>query len=201
MKRLTASLALLLVMTAPALAHAPIEGIGSFYNGLLHPLLVPSHLLILLGLGLLLGQHAPRVSRWGWAAFVTSFSIGLAAGQLLTAPVPAAALLAVALTAGLLVSLSRPVGPLLLALIAAAGGLGVGLDTAPDDAGWRDVSLALAGAALGGVVLLSYTGGLAAQPRREWHRIGVRVAGSWTAASAAIVLTFALAGHPVAGAG
>lgn len=201
MKRLAASLALLLAMTGPALAHAPINGLGSFYNGLLHPLLAPSHLLILLGLGLLLGQHAPPVSRWGWGAFVTAFWSGLAAGQLLAAPVPAAALLAVALTAGLLVSLSRSPGSLLLVVLAAAGGLGIGLDTAPESVEWRDGAPGLAGAALGGVVLLSYAGGLAAQPRREWHRVGVRVAGSWTAASAAIVLTFALAGHPVAGAG
>lgn len=200
MKRVAASI-LLLVTTRPALAHAPIEGIGSFYNGFLHPLLVPAHLLILLGLGLLLGQHAPRPSRWGWLAFVFAFWSGLAARPLVVTPLPAAALLAVAFAAGLLVALNRPLAPPILAFLGAAGGLGLGLDTSSETLEWRNTSLTLAGAALGGVLILSYIGGLAAQPRRGWHCVALRVGGSWIAASAAIVLIFALAGHPVARAG
>ena len=59
--------------------------------------------------------------------------------------------------------------------------------------------LAFAGTAVGGVLLLSYVGGIAASLARPWQRIGIRIAGSWTAASAGIVLMLALAGPKTAG--
>jgi hypothetical protein len=62
-----------------------------------------------------------------------------------------------------------------------------------------DALLAAAGTALGGILLLSYAGGLAARPSRNWQRIGVRIAGSWTAAAAGIVLAFLVAGPNAAG--
>src|SRR5262249_51635723 len=43
-----------------ASAHAPFEGGGGFYGGVLHPLFVPAHLLAILGTGLLVGQQVPR---------------------------------------------------------------------------------------------------------------------------------------------
>jgi hypothetical protein len=90
---------------------------------------------------------------------------------------------------------------LTLVLLAAAGGLAVGLHASSAEPAGRDAGLALAGTALGGVLLLSYAGGLAARPRRDWHRLGVRIAGSRTAASAGIVLAFAVTGAPVTGQG
>ncbi|MGF1594698.1 MAG: HupE/UreJ family protein [Kiloniellaceae bacterium] len=201
MKRFAATLALLLATTGPALAHTPIAGIGSFYNGLLHPVLVPAHLLILVATGLLLGQQATVLSRWGWGTFVAAFWIGLAAGQLVIPTVPAAALLVVALTAGLLVAFRRPIGLPALAGLAALGGFGMGLDSLPGSVSGRDTSLTLAGTAIGGVLLLSYAGGLASRTPRAWHCIGVRIAGSWIAAAAGIVLAFTLTGIPVTGQG
>ena len=47
----------ILITPGTALAHGSIEGIGDFYSGILHPALVPAHLLVLLSLGLLLGQQ------------------------------------------------------------------------------------------------------------------------------------------------
>ena len=59
--------------------------------------------------------------------------------------------------------------------------------------------LALLGTATGGALLISYVGGLAAALVQPWQRIGVRVAGSWTAAGAGIVLALALAGPQTTG--
>ena len=60
-------------------AHSPIEGIGDFYNGMLHPLLVPSHVLLLLALGLLRGQQGLRSMRYGLPLFVLTLCVGLLA--------------------------------------------------------------------------------------------------------------------------
>jgi hydrogenase/urease accessory protein HupE len=181
-----------------ALAHAPIKGIGTFYNGVLHPVLVPAHLLLIFGVGLLLGQHAPRASRAGWFAFVVAFWTGLA-GAWLEYSIPDVVLLALALCAGLLVALDR-IGHLGIAFaLAAAAGFCLGLDSAPEGIAESERWLALLGTATGGVLLISYVGGLAAALVRPWQRIGVRVAGSWTAAGAGIVLALALAGPQTTG--
>jgi hypothetical protein len=146
-----------------------------------------------------LGQHAPSLSRHGWFAFVAAFWIGLATGHALGATVPETVLLAFALIAGLLVTLDRPFGAALGAILAAAAGVGIGLDSAPDGLQRREMWLALSGTGVGGVLILSYTGGLAAMLARPWQRIGIRVAGSWTAASAGIVLALALSGQSAGG--
>jgi urease accessory protein len=199
MTRLTVIAMSLILMMEPALAHAPIKGIGTFYNGVLHPVLVPAHFLLVVGLGLLLGQHAPQLSRWAWFAFVAAFWIGLAAGQMFGASVPQAVLLALALIAGGLVALGLSVGAALVAVLTAAAGAGIGLDSSPSGVQQQEMWLALWGTAVGGVLLLSYVGGLAAYLVRPWQRIGVRVAGSWTAATAGIVLALTLAGSRAAG--
>jgi urease accessory protein len=199
MTRLAIAFAALVVIADPALAHAPIKGIGTFYNGVLHPVLVPAHLLLVVGVGLFLGQHAPRLSRCGWFAFVAAFWVGLAAGQMLGASVPQAVLPLLALIAGLLVALELAVAAGLVVVLTSAAGVGIGLDSMPDGVPHRETWLALAGAAVGGVLLLSYVGGLAATLVRPWQRVGIRVAGSWTAASAGIVLVLALAAPKATG--
>ena len=179
-------------------AHAPIKGIGTFYNGVLHPVLVPAHLLLIFGVGLLLGQHAPQASRVGWFSFVVAFWAGLA-GTRLGYAVPDVVLLALALCAGLLVALER-IGHLGIAFaLAVAAGFCLGLDSAPEGIAESERWLALLGTATGGVLLISYVGGFAAGLVRPWQRIGVRIAGSWTAAGAGIVLALALAGPQTTG--
>jgi urease accessory protein len=198
-------LALAICLTAvalsasPALAHAPIKGIGTFYNGVLHPVLVPAHLLLIAGLALHLGQNATRVSRYGWFAFVAAFWTGLAAGYLSGTAVPQAALLAFALVSGLLVALALPFGVTSVVILMSVAGVGIGLDSRPDPIQHREIGLALVGTAIGGMLLLSYIAGVAASLLRPWQRIAVRVAGSWTAASASIVLALTLAGQKATG--
>jgi urease accessory protein len=188
----------IMIGSEPALAHAPIKGIGTFYNGVLHPVLVPAHLLTIFGIGVLLGQHAPQASRVGWFGFVVAFWAGLA-GSRLGYSVPDVVLLALAMSAGLLVALER-LGHLGIATaLAAAAGLCLGIDSAPEGIAEGERWLALLGTATGGALLISYVGGLAAALVQPWQRIGVRVAGSWTAAGAGIVLALALAGPQTTG--
>jgi len=49
---------LLLSLPATADAHTAISGVGDFFGGALHPLMTPTHLLVLLALGLLAAQHS-----------------------------------------------------------------------------------------------------------------------------------------------
>ena len=189
MNRRLAILLALILSSGPAMAHAPIKGIGAFYNGMLHPLIVPAHLLLLISFGLLLGQHAPRLSRLGWAAFVLALWAALAGGYAMEATVALPALLLVALFAAAFVILDRPFAAPFAALIGIAAGLGIGLDSMPETASGRQAWLGLIGSGIGAVLILSYVGGFVAALGRPWHRIGIRVAGSWVAASALIVLT------------
>jgi urease accessory protein len=188
-----------LALSSPALAHAPINNIGVFYNGLLHPLFVPAHLMLLFGLGLLLGQHAPGMSRFGWIAFVLALWTGLVVGQVFGVSVSVTLLLLAAMTAGLLVALGRPIPGMAAAVLTGLAGISVGIDSMPELLTRKETWVALAGTGLGAVLILSYVGGIAAGLRQPWQRIGIRVAGSWTAASAILVLALALAGPKASG--
>ena len=84
----------------PAFAHLPIEGVGGFYGGLLHPILVPAHALSVVALGLFIGRQRER-------------------------RIPSS-IFAVALIAGLIAiarAVEAPVGNVMLANTALLGGL------------------------------------------------------------------------------
>jgi len=189
MTRLALVAAALIVVTEPAAAHAPIKGIGAFYNGMLHPVMVPAHLLLLVAVGLLLGQNAPRISRPAWFAFALALVAGLAAAAASGVQVALPFMLMLALIAAALVILDRPIGLVIATLLGSAAGTVVGIDSRPETAISREIWLGLSGTAVGAVLVLSYVGGLAAAVSRPWQRIAVRAAGSWIVASALIVLS------------
>lgn len=178
------------VFPEAAWAHAPVPGVGAFWNGVLHPVLVPLHLLALLGTGMALGQNAPRASRVALPLFV----VALAAAVTLpgTGGLPAATLLAVALAAGLLTALGSGSVTLTTA-IAVAAAAAVGLDSAPMEATAGQPGLTTLGTLAGSLLVVVLAGGLAAAAAAPWQRIAVRTAGSWIAAAALIALALATA--------
>ena len=186
-------LAILLMAGAcgPAMAHAPIKGIGTFYNGLLHPVLVPAHLLVLAAVGLLIGQHAPRVSRLALPAFAAALTVTLTLIDASPRALQQWPLLAIALVAGLAVALARA-GSLVATALALGAGVAVALDSAPDGAPDEQVWLALSGTGLGAALVVTYVGGFAARLELAWQKTAIRAAGSWIAASALLVLTLDL---------
>jgi len=186
--------AVLLVETDPAFAHTVVEGVGGFYGGLLHPVLVPAHALALVGLGLLAGQQEPRHR----AAVLMIFAAGLLAAVIaIVAAVAAAAaakvVLATAGVAGILVALAQPVPKLLTGLLAAMAGAALELDSVPQEISMQTTLIALAGTAIGAHLVLLLVAEVAAGRRRPWQRIGMRILGSWIGASAALVLALELA--------
>ncbi len=194
MKVRTAALAVLALVASghAARAHDFIEGAG-FLNGFLHPLLVPAHALCLLAFGLMTGQQSSRI-------FLTAlFPATLIAGILLimyaTFPIDLVpmALLASGACAGLLTALARPLPRMIPAVVLLAGGLSLIVNSVPSVVSKLDTILALAGTVLTASLMLALVAYLVTVLTRDWQRIGVRIVGSWTAASALLVLALMIA--------
>jgi urease accessory protein len=185
---------LLLLTPGIALAHSPMQGIGHFYGGILHPVLVPSHLLALTSLGLLIGQRGLSAMRLAYLFFLAALFVGLILAGVSPAPPPNAetVLLVLAGCCGLAVSLQVPTPRVLLALAALLTALVVGADSGVADLNRQETFGAMFGAGVGACILFIAVAGLAEMPRRDWQRILVRVLGSWCAASSVLVLALEL---------
>jgi urease accessory protein len=183
-----------LTIAPSAIAHDVVPGVRGFYGGLLHPLLVPTHLLALVALGLFIGQqpHGQRI------ALTITFIIGLAVGLAAIASAVGETLASEALTigtgiAGVLVVLATPPPRIASSFLLAATGASLGLDSPPNEVLIRLAIVALIGTGLGATILLMALTAGVTHVRGEWQLIGVRVVGSWVAASAILVLALRLA--------
>lgn len=185
---------LLLNLPCAARAHSPIEGIGEFYGGMLHPLLVPAHALALLIFSLLVGQRGVRAMRLAYPSFAVALAAGLSwAGYSLSpAPPVETALLGLAACCGLLVALHWPVPLFVFALLGALLGAVIGADSGVAGLSRQETFAALFGAWTGAVVSMVLVAGVAELIQRPWQRVAVRVVGSWGSASAVLVLALAL---------
>jgi urease accessory protein len=193
MRRATLVGALVLAAT-PALAHDVVPGVGGFTGGLLHPLLVPAHLLAVTSLGLFAGQQPRRTSAGLLAVFTASLVVGVIAIVSAVSPVyQGEVVLAVTAVAGLLVALARPLTALLSVPLIVIAGIAIMLDSVPDDVSMQRTFLALVGTGIATVVAIVLIAEAARALRRDWQRIGVRILGSWIAASAILVLALRLA--------
>jgi len=187
---------LLVVVTAPrlALAHGSIQGMGSFYGGMLHPFLVPAHVLVLLALGLFLGQQAIVDLPVGFPAFMGGLATGLLVAAFGIVSLPSLAVLALAAILGVVVATAAALPPALCAALTIGAGLAVGIDSPPDALTVGGRAAALIGTGLSAILGVFYAATLVERLRRGWQRILVRIFGSWICASAFLVLALALAG-------
>ena len=168
--------------------------IAAFQGGLSNPLLVPAHVLALCSLGLLIGQQ-PTSWRLGLlATFAASLIVGIAV-------VVAAfvvrdldlAVLVVAAGAGLAAAAAHRLTIIVAIPLALAAGTAIVLDSVPQDISMLRSFLTLVGTAVACLVVVAIISTLAALARQDWQRIGLRIAGSWIAASAIMVLALRLA--------
>jgi len=171
-------------------AHAPIEGIGTFYNGVLHPVLVPSHLLLLIATGCLLGQFAPVSSRQGLPAFLAALCIAVASTMYAVIKIPVWMLPAFSVLVGVTIAAKRPIADIAYVIIALVAGTLVGLTSAPDSKLATAPGLAVMGTVLGGAAIVTIAGGVAAVATSAWQKTVIRVLGSWIAASSMMILAF-----------
>lgn len=185
----TLGLFALFTMSAVAPATAHEVGLG---DQILAPLTAIPTLLPLLAVSLLCRQHDDvAVDR----ALAVVMGLGMTAG--LAARIFAAgdggsgsAPLALALIAGALVAWAGPLPRGAIVLFVLAVGLAVGWNLHVETTGWIDIGQALAAGFFGAFAALLMLATTANPAPFDWHRIGVRVAGSWITATA--ILVFAL---------
>lgn len=192
---LRSALLVVLALPAEARAHAAMQGVNHFMSGVLHPLMTPAHVLILLGLSLALGQQVPLKLRLPLLVFPPLLALALALTMGLTFTVPQPVLIVVALCAGAVVALGRQLPPFGTVTLFAAGALAMGLDSGVETGGIGSVIQTLLGTWIGLVVFLlslAYYASLAAEQKRKWLHIGLRVMGSWIVAISLLMLAFAL---------
>ena len=194
MKRL-AGLALALPVLLPieeACAHPAFAGATGFSGGLVHPLFVPTHAITILSLGMLIGQQTPH-RRWPLLlAYAAGLGVGFAAMVSAFAPrFSAEALLAATAIVGALVALARG-APWLTGFLALGVGIALALDSSPGGISVREANIIIVGTFCGAVILLGVVLKVVAIFRREWQKLGMRILGSWMAASAVLILTWQL---------
>jgi hydrogenase/urease accessory protein HupE len=189
--------AALLLMPTLALAHGSGKGAGSFFSGAVHPLREPAHALALMTLGLWTGQRGideshPSLPCFGLALllclWLASTGINLDVDF---------ALYVAAATMGIAVAISMKVPTLMRASVAGLVGAGIGLGSRPDGLVGAALTPPMSGTAFGACLWLLNAVALAALMQRPVWNIGVRVLGSWLAASALLVMALSLAGRPV----
>jgi urease accessory protein len=177
-----------LLLPALAAAH-PIEGVGDFYSGMLHPLLALEQIVPMIALSLLAGQQERRIAVRILGIFPAALIIGSCVAQAFHLPPFYASVNTAAMVVlGLLVVLSRRMPQMpLLALTAVLGfcqGLPVGAEINGDLAPWRFIP----GAGLTALIVIAYGVGLVRWLKAPWAQVAVRVAGSWVAAIGIMVL-------------
>jgi hypothetical protein len=91
------------------------------------------------------------------------------------------------LAAGL-VALGRPLPAAVPAAIAGVTGLALGLDSPPEAITLGAATVTLVGTWLSASLAVALLATLASLLTRAWQRIGLRIVGSWLAASAMLVL-------------
>jgi hypothetical protein len=127
------------------------------------------------------------------AAFVVALIAGLAAIVLAVGPTSALdVLLAATALTGLLVALARPMSAVVYAL-AALVGIALGLDSPPEVIAISAATIMLIGTGIGACLALALVVAGASYLTAWWQRIGMRILGSWIAASAILVLALRFA--------
>lgn len=185
---------LLLACQSQAHAHMIIEGAGEILSGAVHPLMTPSHLIILLGLCLLLGQRLPLDVKTPLWVLAPASAVGLLvtlSGYITVVPVPLLAGIALAL--GAIVAWGKPTPAWLCRLICAVAGVAIGLDSGVDSGTAWAIFKTLAGTWLSLNLVVAYlTVCVSHGGEKPWARTGIRVLGSWIFAISLLLLAFAL---------
>ncbi len=183
------------VLASPAQAHLVTTGLGPFYDGIGHLAVSPTDLLALVALALLAGLGGPSRGRTMVATLPATWLVGGLVGLLATAEILSPLVIALALLClGVLVVVDAPVSRSMTMLVAAAAGLLFGGMNGSALAAAGSGPLGLVGIVAGATVGLFLLSAVAASARAPWQRIAMRVAGSWIAAIAILMLGWSFAG-------
>ena len=190
-------LPILLLCPQAAMAHGSLPGGGGFYAGLSHPFLAWEHLILLIGLGLLVGQRGRIAGHPPLAALTVGLVAGLIFGAGTVASPFVVPILLLSILCGAFLVLAWLAPTALLACLALVAGLSLGYDTGMPVAAspaFADTVMPYVGVTVG--VMLAVLNAMALSSVAEGFvaRIGLRIAGSWIIAATAMVLALRL-GH------
>jgi hydrogenase/urease accessory protein HupE len=166
-------------------------------EGLLHPLVTPSHLILLLGIALLIGQQAKL--KTGISIFIVTFVIGLIANRLLTIndlPIEEI-LLSIAFVIGMLTVLKLNLPSFVVIIITAIAAFFAGYDSTPIimfGISLQKIVTWQVGATIASTSMIILAGLLTYYLRHLLQGVALRVMASWIATAALLVLTLSLAG-------
>lgn len=196
-KRYILFVLVVLFLPQTTLAHAPIQGISSFFNGMLHPILVPAHLLLLFAIGLLLGKQGLNKIEPTLVAYAIAATLGLALTWFAIEVNFELALLALSVVLGLLITLQLSLPPHWCVLISCLAGFVLGIDSAQEQFFAKDRLFALFGCLVALHYIVLYPMALAESfHKKAWQQVGVRIAGAWIAAISLLVLALTLTPKP-----
>lgn len=177
------------------LAHTTFPGLGEYASGFLHPFTTPAHGLVLLALGLWLGQRAPLRIKEPAAVFAAVAALGL----VLTATTHSGALhpavlIGIGLWIGACVATAVPVPLWVKLVVCGVAALALGLDSGVDPGTPPSSAVKILPATWVGLVLCVVNAAfyVSLLPAARPAQIGVRIAGSWIVAIAVLLLAFAL---------
>lgn len=184
---------LLSAVPLPALAHGNIAGMDTFFGGVLHPVLVPLHWLLLLASGLYMGQQGIERNRAAFKVFVIATAIGLIGAWFVIITEMVVLQLSLAAIIGLFTAANFPLGRYLIACLMALVGFIVGVDSTQEALAGKAKLATLVGSGIGIYLLFVCAMELsAALHKKFWQAIGIRVVGSWITASSILVLALYL---------
>jgi urease accessory protein len=162
-----------------------IDGVAQFFT--------PTHLLAVVTLGLLIGQQGSRARGIVLAIFALGVTVGAIAIAAAVGETPAAmVLLAIAVFAEIMVTLARPTAPFISYAMSFATGAALGLNSPPQAIAISSAIAAQFATCVAAIGTLAAVMLIAVKAERPWERIGIRILGSWIAASAILVLALRL---------
>lgn len=183
---------LLLSAQSPALAHVSAGGIIDSYSGLLHPFTEPLHIITILGLGFMLSQQGKAMPPIGWITYCSAALCGLIISSVGFTTAINMLLYPLSMLLGILVA-ARPTLPRLVCiLLSIITGVALGMDSITETTGLGKVIVTIFSTTTGLGIALLMVIGWGDYFTRDWQKIGIRVIGSWIAASALLVFTLSL---------
>ncbi|MAW61444.1 MAG: hypothetical protein CMJ94_11490 [Planctomycetes bacterium] len=179
-------------MTPLFLLHNPIEGIGSFYGGVLHPLVVPEQALLLVATAACLSQQGLEQLRRALPPALVALVAAIFLQPRLGWMPPQSLVLILGMLIGLGVAARLRLPAAVSVALGLLCGLAVGLGTDVDTIPAGEELLFQSGAGIGAGFALLCLAVWLETAKRPWQQIVVRVLGSWTAAAALINLSWQL---------
>lgn len=176
-------------------AHLVNTGMGPVYDGISHFILSPWDVAIIAGLAIFAAMRGARAGRMTLLALPAAFLAAAIVGHFFpSAPDPAWLRGAALLLVGLLLAADLRLPLAIVAAIAAVISGYAGFLTGTEYATASAESLMLAGTSVAMIIIATLAAGTTVAIARsaDWHRIALRVLGSWCAAIGLLMLGWAL---------